>query len=99
MSTLAIIALIVLAYIVQVLLMLAYPYYKYRQNYKEHKDRTIGKFVKFTNCTIGDGYMLVALFPIIGLAAFILTLIIGCIVVGLQSFYDKVHKRYKNIKK
>lgn len=92
MSTLAIIALIVLAYIVQVLLMLAYPYYRYRQNHKEHRDRTIGKFVKFTNCIMGNGYMLVALFPIIGLAAFILTLIIGCIVVGLQSFYDKYIK-------
>lgn len=95
MSTLATIALIVLAYIVQVLLILAYPYYKYRQNHKEHKDRTIGKFVKFTNCIMGDGYMLVALFPIIGLAAFILTLIIGCIVVGLQSFYDKYIKDIK----
>lgn len=92
MSTLAIIALIVLAYIVQVLLMLAYPYYKYRQNHKEHKDRTIGKFVKFTDCIMGNGYMLVALFPIIGLAAFILILIIGYIVVGLQSFYDEYIK-------
>lgn len=95
MSTLAIITLIVLAYIMQVLLMLAYPYYKYRQNHKEHKDRTIGKFVKFTNCIMGNGYMLVVLFPIIGFAAFILTLIIGCIVVELQLFYDKYIKDIK----
>lgn len=95
MSTLAIIALIILEYIVQVLLMLAYPYYRYRQNHKEHKDRTIGKFVKFTNCIMGNGYMLVVLFPIIGLIAFILTLIIVCIVVGLQSFYDRHIKDIK----
>lgn len=44
---------------------------------------------------MGDGYMVVVLFPIIGLVAFILTLIIGCTVVGLQSFYDKYIKDIK----
>lgn len=95
MSTVTIIVLVILVYILQVLLMLSYPYCKYRKNHKKHQDRTIGKFVKFTNCIMGDGYMIVVLFPLVGLAAFILTLIVGFIVVGLQVIYDKYIKNIK----
>ena len=75
-SALSVITLIVLVYIVQILLMLAYPYYKYKQNYKKSGDRTIGGFVEFTNSAIGDGYLTITFFPIIGILIFIVTLIL-----------------------
>lgn len=95
MSNLAIIALAVLVYIVQVLLMLSFPYYKYRENYKSHKDRTIGGFVKFTNCLLGDGFMILVLSPFIGLVALIITLIIGLTVEGFKAVYNKYIKDIK----
>ena len=95
MSATAIIVLAVLVYIIQVLLILAFPYYNYRQNYKEHKNRTIDGFVRHTNCTMGDGYMFLAFFPYIGLVAMVLTLIIGLMVVGFQEVYNRYIKDIK----
>lgn len=95
MSTAVIIVLAVLVYIVQVLLMLAYPYYDYRQSYKEHKNRTVGGFVKHTNCVMGEGYIFLAFCPFIGLVAMILTLIIGLIVVSFTEIYNKYIKDIK----
>lgn len=90
MSTLAIITLIVLAYIVQVLLMLAYPYYRYRKSYREHSRRTIGGLMNFTNATMGDGYMLIVLFPIAGIASFIIVTILLFIGAALRFFYNYI---------
>lgn len=95
MSNLVITILVVLVYIIQVLLMLSYPYYEYRQNYKRHKDRTIGGFVKFTSSLMGDGFMIIVLFPIIGLIAFILMCILGLIITVYKTFYDKYIKDIK----
>lgn len=95
MSTATIIVLVVLAYIMQVLLMLAYPYYKYRQNYKSHQQRTIGHFTNFTNHIMGDGYMLLVFFPLIGLLALVVSILIGLIIEGLKLVYNKFIKDIK----
>lgn len=95
MSILAIIALIVLVYIVQVLSMLAYPYYKYRQNYKEKENRTIGGFIEFTSSTIGDGYLTIVFFPIIGIFIFIVTTILIVSIAILRLLYDRYIKYIK----
>ena len=92
MSIPTIIMIVVLAYIVQVLLLLSYPYYKYRQSYKDHSQRTVGGFVDFTNGIMGDGYIFLVFFPIFGFLAFTLVLLIGLIVVGFKAFYTKFIK-------
>ena len=95
MSTVSIIVMVVLAYIMQVLLSLAYPYYKYRQSYKSHQQRTIGGFVKFTSATMGGMYLFLAFLPFFGLALILYILILGLIIVGIGAFYNKFIKDIK----
>lgn len=94
MNILAGILLIVLAYIMQVLLVLAYPYYEYKQNHKRHEDRTIGGLVNFTKCIFAKDYLLL-LTPFIGLSVFILGGIIGLIIIGWNTLYNKYIKNIK----
>lgn len=84
--------LIVLAYIVQVLLMLAYPYYKYRQNYK---DRTIGGLLKFTYDTKTEAYLVTTFFPFLGPMAFLFIMTLYYIAIGVQIFYNKYIKNIR----
>lgn len=95
MSTFTIIVLVVLAYIMQVLLTLTYPYYKYRQNHREHKNRTIGGFTEFINATMGEMYLFLALLPFGGFVLIVLVLVVGLTLVGLEAFYNKFIKNIK----
>ncbi len=88
MSTFSTIMIVVLAYIVQVLLLSAYPYYRYRQSYKSHQERTIGGFIKFINYSIGEGYAFSVFFPFVGFASFILIALIALIATGIETFYN-----------
>lgn len=87
MSTVSIIVIVVLAYIVQVLLLLSYPYYKYRQSCKNNQERTIGGLIEFINCSLGEEYVFSVFFPIVGFASFILMALMSLIVVGIETFY------------
>lgn len=95
MSTFSIIVIVVLAYLVQVLLLLAYPYHRYRKDYRSHQQRTIGGFVDFTHHIMGNGYMFIVFFPIFGILLFVVALLIGLIIEGTRFIYTKFIKDIK----
>ena len=81
-------------YIVQILVVLAYPYYLYRKD-KIGKERTIGDFMDYMKDSDIEGYIPVAFLPYIGVAAAIFT----AIVLSIAAFFVWIYRNFiKNIK-
>ena len=80
-------------YIVQVFVLLAYPYYVYRRDCKE--ERTIGGFINYMNSHDMSHYMFCAFFPYIGIAIVVIVIISLTI---MSSFIWIYRNFIKNIK-
>lgn len=94
-NVLTIMTLLVLAYIMQVLIMLVWPYYEYRKSCNNSKGRTIGGLMDFTEDIFGYTYRNLTFLPFIGLLIAIFILIIRLIFIGLEYLYDKFIKGIK----
>lgn len=80
-------------YVAQILIVLAYPYYKYRKDCLTK--RTIGGFMNFMERHNIGGLKLCAFFPFMGLVS----LVIVCIICFIGSFFTWVYENLiKNIK-
>lgn len=84
MSIVTIIVLVILAYIVQVLLILWCPYYLYR---KRSQVRTIKGFTQYTRHEFGDYYLPFAFIPLVGFLGFMVSVMIASFVIVTKWIY------------
>ena len=81
-------------YILQILIVGAYPYYKYRKEYPEY--RTVGEFISYMDKTkFYDAFKFAMFFPFLGpIIIIILSIILG-IVASIIWIYEKFIKNIK----
>ena len=81
-------------YIIQILVVLAYPYYLYRKD-RIGKERTIGDFMDYMKGHDMGGYIPCAFFHYIG----VMIVIIMAIILAIGAFFVWIYRNFiKNIR-
>ena len=80
-------------YIAQILVVLAYPYYRYRRDVKE--ERTIGDFMSYMKEEAMEPLKFCAFFPYLGIIVLIAISILAVLIISIEWIYRNFIKNIK----